>query len=150
LLADSGTASLGADNRQKTSVRVLPTLCERMSIGQPTSRLFRAIPPERVGLNGEYDHDGLAKRVALEFSQAFEPHELEGLQIGQRGAVVVLLGNVASQRFLVRLVVAVMSVSGAADVEINGVCVAEPLRLYLEVKPSKEALMNLLSLVNHQ
>jgi hypothetical protein len=150
LLADSGTASLGAGDRPKTLTRVLPTLCERMSIGQPTARLFRAIPPERVGLNGEYDHDGLAKRVAVEFSQTFEPHELEGLQIAQRGAVVVLLGNVASQRFLVRLVAAVMSVSGAADVEINGICVAEPLRFYLEVKPSKQALMNLLSLVNHQ
>jgi hypothetical protein len=150
LLADSGTVSLEAGDRQKTSTRVLPTLCERMSIGHPTSRLFRAIPPERVGLNGEYDHDGLAKRVAVEFRQTFEPQELEGLQIAQRGAVVVLLGNVASQRFLVRLVAAVMSVNGAADVEINGICVAEPLRFYLEVKPSKQALVNLLSLVNHQ
>jgi hypothetical protein len=150
LIADSGVASIGMNNRQKALTSVLPTLCERMSIGQPTSRLFSAIPPERVGLNGEYDHDGLAKRVALEFSQIFEPHELEGLRIAQRGAVVVLLGNIATQRFLVKLVAAVMNVSGAADVEINGVCVAEPLRFYLEVKPSKEALLNLLSLVNHR
>jgi hypothetical protein len=139
-----------ADSYPGSSANILPNLCERMSISQSTSRLFRAIPPERVGLNGEYDHDGLAKRVALEFSKTFESDELEGLQISQRGAVVVLLGTIANQKFLIKLVTAVMQVSGAADVEINGVCVSQPLRFYLEVKPSKEALLNLLHLINHK
>jgi hypothetical protein len=120
-----------------------------MSISQSTSRLFRAIPPERVGLNGEYDHDGLAKRVAVAFSQAIEPEELENLRIAQRGAVVVLLGDISSQRLLIKLVTAAMNVSGAADVEINGICVAELLRFYIEVKPSRDALINLLRLINH-
>jgi hypothetical protein len=119
-----------------------------MFINQTATRLFRAIPPERIGLNGEYDHDGLAKRVALELSKTFEPDEVENLRIAQRGTVVLLLGNVSSQQFLIKLVAVVMNVNGAVDVEINGVCVAEPLRFYLEVKPSKEALLNLLSLVN--
>ncbi|NJR40870.1 MAG: hypothetical protein HC781_21065 [Leptolyngbyaceae cyanobacterium CSU_1_4] len=139
-----------ADYCQGFSACILPILCEGMFISQPASRLFRAIPPERIGLNGEYDHQGLAKRVALEFSKTFEADELENLKIAQRGTVVVLLGNVSSQQFLIKLVAAVMNVSGAVDVEINGVCVAEPLRFYLEVKPSKEALVNLLSLVNHR
>jgi hypothetical protein len=129
---------------------VLPNLCERMSTSQSTSRLFSAIPPERVGLSGEYDHDGLAKRVMVAFGQAIEPEELEGIRIAQRGAVVVLLGNVSSQRCLIKLVTAAMNVSGAADVEINGVCVAELLRFYIEVKPSRDALVNLLRLVNHR
>lgn len=144
------SVSTRADYRQDSLVGILPTLCEEMFISQPISRLFRAIPPERIGLNGEYDHDGLAKRVALEFGKTFEPDELENLKIAQRGRVVVLLGNVSNQQFLIKLVSAVMNVSGAVDVEVNGVCVAEPLRFYLEVKPSKEALLNLLSLINHK
>lgn len=149
-MTDSVTVSTNANYCQDSSASILPTLCEGMLISPPASRLFRAIPPERIGLNGEYDYDGLAKRVALEFSRNFEPDELENLRITQRGAVVVLIGNVSSQQFLIKLVAAVMNVSGAVDVEINGVCVAEPLRFYLEVKPSKEALLNLLSLLNHQ
>jgi hypothetical protein len=119
-------------------------------MGQSTSRLFTAIPPERVGLDGEYDHDGLAKRVSVVFGQNFELGELGELRISQRGSVVVLMGEVPNQRLLIKLVTLAMNVSGAVDVEINGVCVAEPLRFYLEVKPSKEAMVNLLSLVNHR
>jgi hypothetical protein len=150
LVTDSVTVSTQADCRQDSPAHVLPILCEEMLISQPTSRLFRAIPPERIGLNGEYDHNGLAKRVALEFSKTFEADELETLRIAQRGTVVVVLGNIPSQQFLIKLVAVVMGVNGAVDVEINGVCVAEPLRFYLEVKPSKQALPNLLSLVNHK
>lgn len=153
--ADLVTVVTKADDRQDFSASILPILCEGMFITQSTStqstsQLFRAIPPERIGLNDEYDHNGLAKRVALEFSKTFEPDELEGLKITQRGTVVVLLGAVPSQQFLVKLVAVVMDVSGAVDVEINGVCVAESLRFYLKVKPSKEALLNLLRLINHR
>lgn len=145
-MTDSVKVSIRANYRQDSSSNVFPTLCEGILIDQ-TSQLFGAIPPERIGLNGEYDHNGLAKRVSLEFSKTFEPDELENLKIAQRGTVVVLLGNVPSQEFLIKLVAVVMDVSGAVDVEINGVCVAQPLRFYLEVKSSKQALLNLMSLI---
>lgn len=119
-------------------------------MGQSTSTaLFRTIPPERIGLRGEYDHNGLAKRVALAFSQNLEPDEIRKLRVTQRGAVVVLMGSISSQRLLIRLVNVAMETAGAVDVEINGVSVADRLKTYLEVKPSKVALLNLLSLVNH-
>jgi hypothetical protein len=38
--------------------------------------LFSTIPPERVGLSGEYDYSGLAKRVAAAFRQQIEAAEL--------------------------------------------------------------------------
>jgi len=136
-VTDSVQVSFRANYRQDSSASILPSLCEGMLVGQPTFQLFGAIPPERIGLNGEYDHDGLAKRVALELSKTFEPDELGNLKIAQRGTVVVLLGNVPSQEFLVRLVAVVMDVNGAVDVEINGVCVSQPLRFYLDTKPSK-------------
>jgi hypothetical protein len=97
----------------------------------PLLRIFRTIPPERVGLHGEYDHHGLAKRVALAFSEQFEPNELADLRITQRGTVVVLVGNCANEWLMTRLVNAAFSVEGAADVEINGVSTVKPLRFYL-------------------
>ena len=118
-------------------------------MGQSTfTPLFKTIPPERIGLFGEYDHKGLAKRVSIAVNQSFDPNELGNLRIKQRGAVVVLIGEIPSQRVLIKLVNVVMSVNGAIDVEINGISVAHRLRSYLEGKPSREALVDLLTLVN--
>ncbi|HEY9631190.1 MAG TPA: phospholipid-binding protein [Coleofasciculaceae cyanobacterium] len=113
-------------------------------MGQTTSNsLFSTIPPERVGLDGDYDHNGLAKRVSLALSHAFDPSEVSKLRISQRGAVVVFVGNIASQRLLIRLVNVSMSVNGAVDVEVNGVSVADRLTVYLS-QPSKASLHRLL------
>ncbi|PSB16884.1 phospholipid-binding protein [filamentous cyanobacterium CCP1] len=118
-------------------------------MGQSTfTPLFKTIPPERIGLFGEYDHKGLAKRVSIAVNQSFDPNELGNLRIKQRGAVVVLIGEIPSQRVLIKLVNVVMSVNGAIDVEINGISVAHRLRNYLENKPSREALVDLLTLIN--
>lgn len=118
-------------------------------MGQSTfTPLFKTIPPERVGLFGEYDHKGLAKRVTLAVNQNFAPTELGNLRIKQRGAVVILIGEIPSQRTLIKLVNVVMAVDGAIDVEINGISVAHRLRSYLEGKPSREALVHLLTLIN--
>lgn len=95
----------------------------------PTS-IFNSIPPERVGLNGEYDHNGLAKRVQLAFSLSFEAEEIENLRINQRGAVVVLIGDVPSQRLLNRLIRVAFNVKGATDVEVNGISIVKPYKLY--------------------
>ncbi len=116
-------------------------------MGQSTAFWFGTIPPERVGLNGEYDHRGLAKRVSLVFRQQCSPVEIEQLRVTQRGAVVVLMGNIPEQRLLIKLVNLAMSVPGTADVEVNGVSVGYGLRTYLEVKPSREVLVKLQQLV---
>ncbi len=94
--------------------------------------IFSTIPPERVGLDGEYDHHGLAKRVGLAFSENFEPQDFCGLRISQRGTVVVLMGEVSNPWLLNRLVRVALGVSGAADVEVNGMSTIKPLRTYAE------------------
>jgi hypothetical protein len=122
--------------------------CQKRLMGQSTvTPWFRTIPPERVGLFGEYDHHGLAKRVSLAFSQNFEPCEIEKLRIRQRGAVVVLIGEIQSQWLLIKMVKLAMSTSGTADVEVNGVVVGDHLRHYLEVKPSHISLQHVLRAV---
>lgn len=115
--------------------------------GQSTTTLFHTIPPERMGLQGEYDHQGLAKRVAFAFQQQFTPVELEGLRVTQRGAVVVLAGRIPQQKLLIKLVNIAMATAGTADVEVNGTSVGYRLKTYLEVKPCPETLVTLQRLV---
>jgi len=123
---------------------------DKISMGQPTSDLlFSTIPPERIGISGEYDYHGLAKRVTATLKQHFELDEIQGLRVTQRGAVVVILGAIVNQWLLIRLVRVAMGVSGAADVEVNGVSVGYSLRYYLEVKPSRAGLGKLVGAMNH-
>jgi len=109
--------------------------------------LFHSIPPERVGLQGEYDHHGLAKRVGLKVRQNCAADQIGHLRISQRGAVVVLMGKIANQRLLIKLVNLALSTTGAADVEVNGVIIGDSLKNYLEVKPNAELLQQLKPLV---
>jgi hypothetical protein len=98
--------------------------------------LFSSIPPERVGLNGEYDHSGLAKRVMLAFCNEFSTHEIASIRVTQRGRVVVLVGKVATQRLLNSMVEIALRVSGAADVETYGVKVEATKFTPIEAEPS--------------
>lgn len=84
---------------------------------------FRTIPSERVGLNGEYDHHGLAKRVSHRFRRMLGTDVISGLSILQRGRVVILHGRVASRELLNQLVQAAMQESGADYVELRGVVI---------------------------
>ncbi|NJN49798.1 MAG: hypothetical protein HC805_08585, partial [Alkalinema sp. RL_2_19] len=64
-----------------------------------TTCLLAQIPPERVGLNGEYDHSGLAKRVQLALQQRFGA-AIAHLEIAQRGRVVILTGKSLDSRLV--------------------------------------------------
>ncbi|TAF59061.1 MAG: BON domain-containing protein [Oscillatoriales cyanobacterium] len=77
---------------------------------QPAAASTQTIPPERMGLNGEYDQSGLAKRVA----QAFDANP---------DVAVVLKGTVPSQEIVSTLVTIARGVNGATGVETNQVTV---------------------------
>lgn len=80
-----------------------------------------SIAPERVGLNGEYDQSGLAKRVALAFDQDPSLDDIDTLYVAQTGGTVVLKGSVPSQDILQRMVSVARSVNGATGVETDQV-----------------------------
>jgi osmotically-inducible protein OsmY len=82
-----------------------------------------AIPPERVGLNGEYDDSGLAKRVAQSFDQDAQLDDVETLFVAQTSSTVVLKGTVPSQAILNRMVTVARGVSGATAVDTSQVTV---------------------------
>lgn len=79
------------------------------------------IPPERVGLNGEYDQSGLAKRVAQAFDNDPGLDDLETLWVAQTGSMVVLKGKVPSQDLLSNLVSVAGGVNGASSVNTDQV-----------------------------
>ncbi len=85
---------------------------------------FRQSPPERIGVLGEYDYNGLAKRVAQCFRQAVGD-EVSQLKVRQRGCVVILTGVVPSRALLNRLVSLAAKVEGAALVELYKVTFTE-------------------------
>jgi hypothetical protein len=105
--------------------------CERNALGLQWGTTFptwfQAIPPERVGLNGEYDYYGLQKRVEALFHKHFVAAELAQLKVRQRGRVVVLQGHVKDHGMLQRLVELASQVEGAIRVESLWVtCDTEP------------------------
>ena len=85
---------------------------------------FRSSPPERIGVYGEYDYNGLAKRVMQCFRQR-AGDEVAQLKVRQRGCVVILTGVVSSRRLLTRLVRLANTVEGAALVELYQVTFTE-------------------------
>lgn len=87
--------------------------------------LFHSIPPERVGLNGEYDHSGLAKRVSLAIRENFSAEAVASLQVSQRGRVVIFTGKVPNRQLLLNLMRVALTVQGADAVETNGVMLLE-------------------------
>jgi osmotically-inducible protein OsmY len=87
--------------------------------GQPQGG--EEIPPERVGLDGEYDQSGLAKRVALAFDEEPDLADEDRLWVAQTGTTVVLKGEVADQATLDKMVSVASGVNGAGDVDTSQV-----------------------------
>lgn len=85
---------------------------------QPTDN---SIAPERVGLNGEYDQSGLAKRVALAFDEDPDVGDVDTLWVAQTGGTVVLKGSVPTQGELDKMVTIASNISGATDVDTSQV-----------------------------
>ena len=88
---------------------------ERSSYG----KWFSAIPPERRGLEGEYDYFGLSKRVTHRLRSQVDG--LRQLKVRQRGRVVLLSGKVCSAALLRDVVKLVLSIDGVDAVETYGV-----------------------------
>jgi len=82
------------------------------------------VPAERMGLNGEYDQSGLAKRVAAAFDQDSSVADIETVWVAQTGGTVVLKGEAPSQDQLNRLIEIANEQSGAVAVNAEQVTIA--------------------------
>jgi osmotically-inducible protein OsmY len=112
----------GMEKPQNAQVNPDPQpLPQAVSTAAPAAT--QSIPPERVGLSGEYDQSGLAKRVALAFDQDDQLDDVDTLWVAQTSGTVVLKGKVPSQDILNKMVSVARSVSGATGVDTGQVTI---------------------------
>ncbi|WP_287129790.1 BON domain-containing protein [Candidatus Cyanaurora vandensis] len=78
-------------------------------------------PAERMGLNGEYDQSGLAKRVAAAFDYDPQVDDVGTIYVAQTGSTVVLKGSVPNQELLSRMTTIARGVKGATAVDTSQV-----------------------------
>jgi osmotically-inducible protein OsmY len=76
----------------------------------------KSIPPEKVGLDGNFDESGLAKRVAKALDDAGISDDV-GLWVAQRGSTVVLKYNEDAKGVLAQAEKVAQGVEGATEVE---------------------------------
>lgn len=75
----------------------------------------KSIPPEKVGLDGNFDESGLAKRVAKALDDANISDDV-GLWVAQQGSVVVLKYNDDAKSILSQAEKVAERVDGATSV----------------------------------
>lgn len=92
-----------------------------------SASLFRSFPPERIGLNGEYDYDGLSKRVRQRIVNTLGKEAIANLALSQRGAMVILKGVFYDPTTLYELVNLALQTNGAVGVEVNGKTLLPPI-----------------------
>ena len=76
----------------------------------------KAIPPEKVGLDGNFDESGLAKRVAKALDDANISDHV-GLWVAQTGSIVVLKYNADAEGVLEQAKQVAIAVEGATEVQ---------------------------------
>jgi hypothetical protein len=109
----------GMEKPQNAQVNPTPQSVAQAPNTNIAPTAIQSIPPERLGLSGEYDQSGLAKRVALAFDQDPQLDDVNTLWVAQTGSTVVLKGKVPSQDILNKMVSVARSVHGATDVDTN-------------------------------
>ncbi|MBD2101413.1 BON domain-containing protein [Leptolyngbya sp. FACHB-261] len=108
-------------NQQQTTTAQQPAATAAPRAAQADAG--QDIPPERMGLNGEYDQSGLAKRVAAAFDDDSQITDVDTLYVAQTGTTVVLKGSVPEQAILSRMAEVARSVNGATAVDTSQVTV---------------------------
>ncbi|MEO1294950.1 MAG: BON domain-containing protein [Cyanobacteria bacterium J06636_16] len=118
------------DRSNKESVAYIPFTLPSTETDTANQSLdpvwFPTIPPERIGLQGEYDHHGLQKRVKKAFQEQAGEHCREQLLIKQRGRVVILSGQVCDKEALWQLIAIAQGVKGVSRVEVASVVFGVP------------------------
>ncbi len=113
----------GLEKPQNAQVNPAPAPAQSTTTPAAGGTTTDTVPPERVGLNGEYDQSGLAKRVALAFDENAQLADVDTLYVAQTGGTVVLKGKVPSQDILNQMVSTARSVNGATAVDTSQVSV---------------------------
>lgn len=74
-------------------------------------------PPEFMGLEGEYDEKGLAKRVAVALDREASLADIDTVEIDQEGGTVIFKGQVPDHATLTQMTQIARKVDGAKVVD---------------------------------
>ena len=124
VLIDEGFSIVGrlAMDQGLKSLRVAGHLIRGVCYGNSTlpadNARLTTIPPERIGLQGEYDHYGLAKRIQAGFKGRLGRVEAAKVSIKQRGGVIILSGQVDCRDILDDLIAIALHAEGTTHVEV--------------------------------
>ena len=80
-----------------------------------------SIPPERIGLDGEYDASGLAKRVAQALAEDSIFNAVSTIYVAQNDSKIIFKGTVSDQAMLDRLLTLTETVPGVGNVDVSQV-----------------------------
>lgn len=83
------------------------------------------VPVEYLGLEGEYDQYGLAKRVAQALDDRPDLSQIETLTLVQKGNTVAFWGKLPDQNALDALVETASRVDGTHGVDVTGVSIGQ-------------------------
>ncbi len=86
-----------------------------------TSTPAKDTPDYKIGVDGDFDESGLAKRVALAFDEDSQLDDIDTLWVAQLSGTVVLKGKVPSQDILDKMVKVAKGVDGTDAVETKEV-----------------------------
>ncbi len=89
----------------------------------PAAPAAAGVPPEKVGLDGNFDESGLAKRVAVAFDEDPMLDDVGTLWVAQLSSKVVLKGKVPTDDYLKKAVAIAGGVNGASEVDSSQVTV---------------------------
>ena len=82
-----------------------------------------AIPPERVGLQGEYEYYGLAHRIQALFQDYMGKKEDANIVVKQRGSAIILTGSVSKAELLNDLIDLAMATEGVTQLEVYNILI---------------------------
>jgi hypothetical protein len=83
-------------------------------------------PPDAMGLEGEYDPLGLAKRVAKALDEKQNLSSIDSVTLIQKGNKIIFNGQVPNRQVLDAIVETAAKVDGTHAVDIDQVAVASP------------------------
>lgn len=93
----------------------------KRGIAKATSGSTKDVPDYKVGLDGDFDESGLAKRVTLAFDEDDQLDDIDTLWVAQTSGTVVLKGKVPSQSILDKMVTVAKGVDGTDAVDTKQV-----------------------------
>lgn len=86
-----------------------------------STSVTKDIPDYKIGVDGDFDESGLAKRVALAFDEDSQLDDIDTLWVAQLSGTVVLKGKVPSKGILDKMVSVAKGVEGTDAVDTKQV-----------------------------